>query len=75
MTKEELARMIDHTNLKAYVTSGDMKKLCDEALKYHFAMVAINSVQAKRCSEYLKQTDVHVVLFVKLRELDIVTLT
>lgn len=60
MTKEELARMIDHTNLKAYVTSGDMKKLCDEALKYHFAMVAINSVQAKRCSEYLKQTDVHV---------------
>lgn len=60
MTKEELARMIDHTNLKAYVTSGDMKKLCDEALKYHFAMVAINSVQVKRCSEYLKQTDVHV---------------
>lgn len=60
MTKEELARMIDYTNLKAYVTSGDMKKLCDEALKYHFAMVAINSVQVKRCSEYLKQTDVHV---------------
>lgn len=60
MTKEELARMIDHTNLRAYVTSSDMKKLCDEALKYHFAMVAINSGQTKRCSEYLKGTDIHV---------------
>lgn len=60
MTKEQLARMIDHTNLKAYATDADMKKLCDEAVKYHFAMVAINSGQSKRCAEYLKGTDIHV---------------
>ncbi len=60
MTKEQLARMIDHTNLKAYATDADMKKLCDEALKYHFAMVAINSGQSKRCAEYLKASDIHV---------------
>ncbi len=60
MTKEQLARMIDHTNLKAYATDADMKKLCDEALKYHFAMVAINSGQSKRCAEYLKGSDIHV---------------
>ncbi len=56
---EEMAQMIDHTNLHADATDADMKKLCQEAKDYHFKMVAINSVQSKRCSEYLKGTDVH----------------
>ena len=30
----------------------DMKKLCDEAKKYHFKMVAINQVQSKFCAEH-----------------------
>lgn len=60
MNKDELARMIDHTYLKAYATEEDMKKLCDEAKKYHFAMVAVNSCQSKRCAEFLKGTDIHV---------------
>ena len=59
LTKEKLAAMIDHTNLKAYATDSDMKKLCDEAVKYGFAMVAVNSGQSKRCSEYLKGTGIH----------------
>ena len=29
------ARLIDHTNLHADATQADMKKLCDEAKKYH----------------------------------------
>lgn len=37
-----------------------MKKLCDEARAYNFAMVAVNSVQVKRCKKFLKDTDVHV---------------
>ncbi|MGB4985809.1 MAG: deoxyribose-phosphate aldolase [Erysipelotrichaceae bacterium] len=59
ITKNELAQMIDHTNLKAYATDADMKKLCEEAKEYNFKMVAINSGQSKRCSEYLKGTSVH----------------
>lgn len=58
-TIDELAQMIDHTNLKAYAADEDMKKLCEEAKTYHFKMVAINQVQSKRCSQYLAGTDVH----------------
>lgn len=58
--KEKYARMIDHTNLHADATDADMKKLCDEARKNHFRMVAINPAQVKRCKEFLKDTDVHV---------------
>ncbi len=60
MTREQLAKMIDHTNLKAYATDADMKKLCDEAVEYGFAMVAVNSGQSRRCAEYLKGTGIHV---------------
>lgn len=54
------AQMIDHTNLKAAATPDDLKKLCQEAQAHHFKMVAVNQVQAKRCSEFLKDSPVHV---------------
>lgn len=60
ITREELAAMIDHTYLKAYATDADMEKLCDEAREYGFAMVAVNSCQAKRCFDYLEDSDVRV---------------
>ena len=37
-----------------------MAKLCEEAKKYDFMMVAINSTQTKLCKELLKGTDIHV---------------
>ena len=49
MTKEQLVKLFDHTCLYAYATEAHMKKLCDEARAYNFAMVAVNSVQVKRC--------------------------
>ena len=57
-TIDDLARLIDHTNIHADATREDMKKLCNEAKKYHFKMVAINQVQSKYCSEYLAGTDI-----------------
>ena len=60
ITKEQLAAMIDHTNLKAYADEAAMKKLCDEARKYKFAMVAVNSAQVKNCVKFLEGCDVHV---------------
>ena len=60
MTKEQLVKLFDHTCLYAYATEAHMKKLCDEARAYNFAMVAVNSVQVKICKKFLKDTDVHV---------------
>ncbi len=37
-----LAKYIDHTILKANASIEDVKKVCDEAKKYHFASVCVN---------------------------------
>ncbi len=59
-TIRDIARRIDHTFLKAYATKSDMERLCLEAVQYKAAMVAVNSLQVRRCKEFLKGTDVHV---------------
>jgi len=56
----ELNNYIDHTNLKAYATLDDIKKLCDEAKKYHFQAVCINPCYVKSAKEYLKGSTVNV---------------
>ena len=49
ISPEKLARMIDHTNLKAFATKKDISKLCEEALKYNFAAVCVNSEHISFC--------------------------
>ena len=49
-TIDELAQMIDHTNLHTDASKKDMEKLCNEAKDYHFKMVAINQVQSHLCA-------------------------
>lgn len=56
---DNLVRLIDHTNLHADASEADMRKLCDEAKRYHFKMVAINQVQSSFCAQELKETDIH----------------
>lgn len=41
---EELARVMDHTLLKAQATPADIEALCDEAVRYGFGAVCVNSV-------------------------------
>ncbi len=60
MSKNQLAGMIDHTFLKAYAEHADFDRLCREAAKYHFAMVAINSSPVAYCKKLLAGTGVHV---------------
>lgn len=60
VTVEQLANMIDHTNLKAFADDAAFEKLCDEAKKYNFKMVAINSAQTVRCKKKLEGSPVHV---------------
>ena len=57
---EQLANMIDHTNLKAFADDAAFEKLCDEAKKYNFKMVAINPAQTVRCKKKLEGSPVHV---------------
>lgn len=49
---------IDHTNLKAYATLEDIKKLCDEAIKYHFAAVCVNPSYVDTAKGLLKNSTV-----------------
>ncbi len=53
----QLARMIDHTNLKRDVTNEKMLVTINECKKYHFHTIAVNSYQTKYCSENLKDAD------------------
>ena len=55
---EKINKMIDHTLLKAYATTEDIKKLCDEALEYHFKSVCVNPTNVLAASEFLAGSDV-----------------
>lgn len=59
-TSAQLAAMIDHTFLKPFGGAGDIERLCDEARRYGFAMVAINPAEVERCVELLRGTAVRV---------------
>jgi len=60
MTREEIAKLIDHTLLKPEATYNDIKELCEEAKKYHFYAVCINPSFVKMAKELLKDTDIKV---------------
>lgn len=60
MEKNKLARMIDHTILKADASALEVEKLCKEALEYKFASVCVNPSRVKQSSELLKDSEVEV---------------
>jgi deoxyribose-phosphate aldolase len=55
-----VARMIDHTLLKADATRDQIAQLCYEAGKYGFAAVCVNPTHVKLCSQLLQGTEVRV---------------
>lgn len=60
MTKNELAKFIDHTILKAETKKSDVERICKEALEYNFASVCINPCNVKLASKLLKGSEVKV---------------
>lgn len=48
MTKQEMLGRVDHTQLKAFATWEDIRRLCDEALEYHTASVCVPPAYVKR---------------------------
>lgn len=57
---KNLASYIDHTLLAQNATVEMIKKLCDEARKYNFCSVCVNSSCVKDASEFLAKSDVKV---------------
>jgi deoxyribose-phosphate aldolase len=55
-----LAGIIDHTFLKAFGGPGDIERLCEEAVHYGFAIVAINPAEVENCVKLLAGTKVGV---------------
>ena len=51
MTKEQLFSYVDHTQLKAFATWEDIKKLCDEAIEYKTASVCVPPCYIKRIAD------------------------
>lgn len=60
LSAEQLAGIIDHTFLKPFGTSENIEKLCAEARKYNFAMVAINPAEVETCVKLLEGSPVRV---------------
>jgi len=60
MSPEELAKIIDHTELNPNTSSESMKKLCEEAKAYHFHSVCVNPFWTRFCANELKGTSVKV---------------
>ena len=56
----ELNSYIDHTNLKLDSTLKDIEKLCNEAIKYHFASVCVPPYYVPLAASLLKDSTVQV---------------
>ena len=57
---EELAGMIDHTNVQRDATDQDIETLCQEADDYDFSCVCVTPTQATLASELLENSDTEV---------------
>ncbi|MCG7379700.1 deoxyribose-phosphate aldolase [Paenibacillus sp. ACRSA] len=60
MTTPQLAKMIDHTLLRADATQSEMVKLTEEAKQYQFASVCVNPSWVAYAAEQLKGTGVDI---------------
>ena len=60
LTASEIARLIDHTLLKPEATRDEIRKLCEEALKYGFASVCVNPWNVPQAAELLRGSAVKV---------------
>ncbi|MCM1187830.1 MAG: deoxyribose-phosphate aldolase [bacterium] len=51
MTIQEMMRHVDHTQLKAFATWEDIRRLCDEAVEYKTASVCVPPAYVRRIHE------------------------
>ena len=61
---KDIAKIIDHTNIKKEAKRGDIIKTCREAKKYGFRGVCVNPQWVKLVKKELEGTDIKVVCLV-----------
>ena len=61
ISRQQLAKMIDHTLIKPTATRYDIVKLCKEAEKHGFGCICVNSAYVPLAKQQLRGTDVKVV--------------
>jgi len=62
MTPQELAKKIDHTNIRPEATEEDIRQTCAEAKQYGFRGVCINPEWVKLVAQELKGTGIKTVV-------------
>ncbi len=62
MNPKELAKKLDHTNIKSGVTEAEIKETCEEAKQYGFRGVCVNPEWVKLVFEELKGTGIKTVV-------------
>jgi deoxyribose-phosphate aldolase len=60
ISKDELARKFDHTNLQQEATESDIALLCKEAAEHGFFAVCVNPFHVRRVRDLLRKTSVKV---------------
>lgn len=60
MGREDIASIIDFTELSPYVKEENIKRLCERAIDFEFHSVAVNPYYTDKCSDILSQQDVKV---------------
>lgn len=61
---KEIAKIIDHTNIRASATEKEIRKTCQEARKYGFRSVCVNPEWVRLSYEELEDTDIKVVVLI-----------
>lgn len=59
-SEQTLAKLFDSSLLHAIPTDSEIEKCCDEARRYQFATMVVNTANIARCSELLKGSGVPV---------------
>lgn len=54
LEEQQVASLIDHTELRPHVLKRKIRSLCDEAAAHGFATVCVNSCWVREASRYLK---------------------
>ena len=61
---KNIAKVIDHTNIRLTATAKDIKKTCQEAKEYGFRGVCVNPEWIKLVKKELKGTNIKVVVLI-----------
>ncbi len=64
MEIKEIAKIIDHTNIRKDASKEDIERTCQEAKKYQFRGVCVNPEWVKEAASQLQGSDIKVVVLI-----------